>query len=89
VWQLSQVQKYLPVSLGRIDYDTELRPNCKLAPTKTELEQEIWADIHKDFVPEYKKDWLDQGFSKEQTKKFFAKGSQVGVRPQDGSFINW
>ena len=86
--------EYLPDSLGGeiieifkgFYYGTELRPNCKLAQNKVELEKEIWADIHQDFVPKYKKDWLNAGFNKEQTKKFLEEWS---FEPKEGAFIGW
>jgi serine/threonine protein kinase len=81
--------EYLPDSLVKISYDTDLRPNCKLAQNKIELKKEIWADVHEKFVPKYKKEWLEARFSKEQTKKFLEEWKQAGVRPKDGAFINW
>jgi serine/threonine protein kinase len=89
--------EYLPDSLRYFLYDTELRPNCKLAQAKTELEKEFWIDVHEDFITFddgdnrllLKKEWLAAGFNKEQTKKFLEEWNSVGVRPQDGTFINW
>ncbi|CFW92820.1 putative Non-specific protein-tyrosine kinase [endosymbiont DhMRE of Dentiscutata heterogama] len=77
--------EYLPDSLERIDYDTELRPNCKLSLVKAELEKELWMDIHKDFVPKYKKAWLEAGYSKEQTKEWIV----AGAKPDSLKFLNW
>ncbi|KLL04444.1 MAG: hypothetical protein MRERV_22c037 [Mycoplasmataceae bacterium RV_VA103A] len=77
--------EYLPDSLEEIAYDIELRPNCKLALVKAELEKELWKDIHQDFVPKYKKDWLKAGFSKEQTKEWIIAGAKL----DSIKFLNW
>jgi serine/threonine protein kinase len=84
--------EYLPDSLTVFYYDTQLRPNCKLSQNKVELEKELWIDIHQEFIfvnSLSRKGWLTTGFSKEKTKKIFEKGSSVGIRPQEGAFINW
>ncbi|CAG8440291.1 11891_t:CDS:2 [Cetraspora pellucida] len=55
----------------------QLQKDLDLATkTKEELAEELQKE----------KGWW-AGFSKEQTKEIFEKGSQAGVRPQDGAFI--
>ncbi|MCE8163202.1 MAG: protein kinase [Candidatus Moeniiplasma glomeromycotorum] len=81
--------EYLPNSLWTISYDIELRPNCKLVKVQKQWDQELWKDIHNDFSLEYKKFWLEIGFSKKQTKRFLKEWNKLGVRPQDIKFIDW
>lgn len=71
-------------------YNTRLRTDYKFSEAKEKLEKQLWKDIHKSFAPKYKKEWLEAGFSKEQTKEIFKKGSQAAtIEVKDSTFIKW
>ena len=77
--------EYLPESLEKIDYS-----NSKI---KKQLDSKYWADIHKDFIGGgiYKKQWIEQGFNKEQTQQFFTEYNKniKLIRPKDAKFLHW
>ncbi|MCE8163182.1 MAG: serine/threonine-protein kinase [Candidatus Moeniiplasma glomeromycotorum] len=58
---------------------TQQGHQCNSPQIKEIITQESWQDIHQDFTYPVRKDWEEQGFSKEETKHCI----ELGFKPND------